>query len=376
VGAGGAKPRVAALGYYGFNNLGDEAVLAGIWPALGKVVGATEFLVLSNDPRATVQLHPGVSAANRWRWREVAAALKGTDLFVFGGGSLLQDATSARSIIWYALMALLARRRSRRVLWWAQGVGPLRTPMSRRLVRFIARQADAITVRDTASLALLKEIGVRRSIQEVADPAFVLDPVTEAATTAGANHAADAPILLALRSWKNDTALQSALAGGANDDSLLGRLVRDTGGAPLIKYPMHLPEDRRFVDDLLQGVGGMTARDGRSEHGGEAPAAVLGQFARARLVIAMRLHALIFAARCAVPFVAISYDPKVDALARAAGQDDALVPVQEISAARLENTIKSVLATRAERVARLEAFARTQNERAHLPAQIAAEWLR
>jgi polysaccharide pyruvyl transferase WcaK-like protein len=232
----------------------------------------------------------------------------------------------------------------------------------------IANQADAITVRDPASLALLKEIGVRRSIQEVADPAFALDP----GTTQDA--AAAAPILLALRSWKNNEALRGALAGD-DDDNLLARLVRDTG-APLLSFPMHLPNDRTFVYDLLRGASGVSARDGRPEHGGETPAATLGQFARARLVIAMRLHALIFAARCAVPFVAISYDPKVDALARAAGQDDALVPIQDVNAARLENTIKSVLATRAERVARLEVFARAQNERAHLPAQIAADWLR
>lgn len=352
-------PRVVVLGYYGFGNLGDEAVLAGIRQSLGDALGAAEICVLSNDPDATRRLHPGVRAVNRWRWRAVIPALRGADLFVLGGGSLLQDATSARSVLWYTLLALLARRLCRRVLWWGQGVGPLGAAASRRLVGLIARQADALTVRDAASADLLKAVGATGSIELVADPAFVLEPAR------GRDRGSDAT-LVALRSWgSGERALRTVFGGRAAWERLAAR-----AGSEIVAYPMHLPDDAAFLRGLEVDAPGV---DWQADN--EGPEEALARFAAARLAVAMRLHALIFAARGATPFVALSYDPKVDALARAAGQADALIPVDALTGEALENTIETVLATRTERAARLRSFAGEQAIRARRPAEIAAEWL-
>jgi polysaccharide pyruvyl transferase CsaB len=315
------------------------------------------MLVLSSDGAETQRLHPGVTTVDRWNWRAVASALRGTDLFVLGGGSLLQDATSVQSVVWYGLMALLARRRSRRMLWWGQGIGPLNAPISRRIVRWIARQADAVTVRDDDSAKLLKVIGVSGSIYTVADPAFALEPASSAATSSPR-------LLLALRPWRDD-AIGKALAGGSG-----GGIRGDRGGIEAL--PMHLPGDAAYMQSL-PSAGISTVHDWRVA--GWTPEQALGLVSRSEMVVAMRLHALIFAARTGVPFVALSYDPKVDALAVAAGHRDALLPVDGVTAPILAETIARVRDTAAVRRETLLAFGEAQGLRARIPAGIAHDLL-
>lgn len=337
--------KISALGYYGFSNLGDEAVLAGIRAALAteRRFDGAEFLVLSNDPAETVRLHAGVSATDRWAWSGAWDALSGTDLFILGGGSLLQDATSVKSVLWYFLMASLARKRAKKVLWWGQGIGPLASPTSRKLVKILASRADALTVRDEKSAQLLKEIGARGSMDVVADPAFALTPSQTSGDDRGGT-------VLAPRRWKD----------ASPDWSLPARAP-----LPLVRLPMHLPGDREALGGSAAGLYDWKER-------GASVTDVLGRIEAAELVVAMRLHALIFAARCATPFVAVSYDPKVDALAEAAGQTDALLPVSQLSRKSLADAVERVLDTASARRETLRGFAQTQSALALRPAKIAS----
>ncbi len=345
-GDGGTAVKIAALGYYGFSNLGDEAVLAGIRAALKseRLFDSSEFLVLSNDPAETRRLHPGAGATDRWSWRGAWDSLGSTDLFILGGGSLLQDATSARSVLWYFLMASLARKRSKKLLWWGQGIGPLSSPLSRKLTSILARRADVLTVRDEKSARLLKEIGARGSIEVVADPAFALEPT-----------ASNIPVgtILALRRWPG---------------AAFNWAIPSTAPKPRSWVPMHLPGDREIPGrgELLYDW----------KESGATISETLGRFAASELVIAMRLHALIFAARCGVPFVALSYDPKVDALARAAGQEDALLNVQTVTTENLKTMVERVMQTAPERRAQLRAFASERQSAARIPARLGAELFR
>jgi polysaccharide pyruvyl transferase WcaK-like protein len=228
------------------------------------------------------------------------------------------------------------------------------------LVKQIARQADAVTVRDENSAKLLKQIGVGGVITDVADPAFALEP----APPVGVALPNDA-VLLSLRHWKTDD-LSRALKRTEQDSPL--NLQTLWQGSP-IALPMHLPEDAAYMKNML----GWTAQYDWQASGATVEQ-TLGRFQGANLVVAMRLHALIFAARCGVPFVALSYDPKVNALAQAAGQADALLPVENITVSALQESLQRVRETRHDRQTHLQAWSEEQRKRALVPAQIAGQW--
>ena len=363
--------KIAILGYYGFDNLGDEAVLAGILQTLSQTLGTNHTVtILSHAPEKTLAmhrpLHPGIEAISRWQRGAVASALTGTDVFILGGGSLLQDATSVKSVLWYTLMALLARKKSKKLLWWGQGIGPLTSPLSRSLVKVIARQANAITVRDEKSQQLLKEIGVTGSnklpLEVVADPAFGLSVLPQEISRRQG-------VLFAPREWGRDQLGQVlALADGLPEMSDKSSRMQVTG------LPMHLPHDQEYLERLgfSNALGNLYGWEGHSI------AEVLEHVALSQMMVSVRLHSLIFAARVGVPFVALSYDPKVTALAAQSGQSDALLMLDTDEVTTLKNklgeTITRVRDTQIERSQFLLDFSYRQALLAARPGEIIKDW--
>lgn len=108
---------VGVAGYYGFRNAGDEAILEAIAREL-KARGH-QVVALSGDPRRTREEHD-LKAFHRLN----PLALLGADLWLLGGGGLLQDATSALSLTYYLSVLRLARLFKKRVVVFNQSLGP------------------------------------------------------------------------------------------------------------------------------------------------------------------------------------------------------------------------------------------------------------
>ena len=294
--------RVALSGYYGFGNLGDEALLRAIVGGLRRRVPDVDIVVASADPAATARLH-GVRAVHRMDPRAWWSLLGRCDLFLSGGGSLLQDVTGPWSIPYYAGLMLLARLRRVPVMVFAQGIGPIRNAWGRALVRWAVGAAAAVTVRDAGSRELLRELGVTRPIEVVADPVFCLDVedwVSLPARTA--THGRDTlEVGIALRQ-RGLSPEGCAHLAAALDELARRRPVHYTF------FAMQRPEDltaaravsarltaRHRVVDAALGLGDVATL-----------------IARCDLIVGMRLHALILAALLRRPLAGISYDPKVD----------------------------------------------------------------
>lgn len=344
--------RIAVSGYYGCGNAGDEAVLAGIREAFARRAGGrARLVVFSQDPAATLQMH-GLPAVERMSLAALRSALKETDLLLSGGGSLLQDTTSMRSLVYYLWVVRLAYAHRVPVMFYAQGMGPFRRPLSRALVRIVANRADYITVRDEPSLRLLNTLGVKRPpIEQTADPAFALSPAASDAVDAlfqAENLPKDEPMIgVALRPWGGSG--ESPLDSYAQ---LLLNLHRRTGQR-VVLLPMHSADDVVFSET----VASLTKEPAAFPvvRGVYPPAVLLGLVARMQAVVAMRLHTLIFAARSGVPPFALSYDPKVENLMRGLDLADSLEHWRGFDPTEVGERVATLLAQRTARVSALRA---------------------
>lgn len=346
--------RIAVSGYYGCGNVGDEAVLAGIKEAITAASGGTaELVVLSQNPDATRTLHQ-VDAAYRMDMKTVRGVLRQSDLLISGGGSLLQDTTSFRSLLYYLAVVRLGRMAGVPVMFYAQGMGPLRRRLSRLLVRLTANRVAYITVRDEPSAQLLAAIGVNRPpIEVTADPAFALSPAADsevdACWAANALPTDGRPLIgVALRRWAH---------GSAATPDVYAQLVNSMEerlGADVVMIPMQSPDDRTFSDEV-SAAAGHTFHAVRTDC---SPAMILGLVKRMSAVVAMRLHTLIFAARASVPMYALSYDPKVDNLMHLIESSDLLAPVSGFNTSEVCEKLAMLLAERPSRAAALSVQSR------------------
>ena len=109
-------------GYYGFNNIGDESILRTVIDNLREKLPDVDITVLSQSPAQTSEKY-GVKAARRMSLWDILRSVWRCDLLLSGGGSLLQDATSGRSILYYLFILRLAQLLHKQTFIYSQGIG-------------------------------------------------------------------------------------------------------------------------------------------------------------------------------------------------------------------------------------------------------------
>ncbi|MBP3966921.1 polysaccharide pyruvyl transferase CsaB [Paenibacillus lignilyticus] len=311
--------RVVISGYYGFRNSGDEAVLKSILFALDEE-GAKQGLrivpiVLSVDPAWTTSMY-GVEAVHRMRLGEIVRAIRGSDGLISGGGSLLQDATGAKTIPYYTGILKLAQLLGKPTFAYAQGIGPVNRRWMDRLIRGVMRRSAYVSVRDAESAALLGRMGVpRERIDVVPDPVMAL-PLPAAIVAGAGGVGADAaeaaagisplPVVgVSLRHWRKDGADLARVAAA------LGALARSRA-VRLRFLPFHTPSDAEASRWVMEQLGDLGASVAEIAEPGDDPQLMLLEVSRCDALLGMRLHALIYAANQSVPMLGLSYDPKID----------------------------------------------------------------
>ncbi len=283
-------------GYYGFGNLGDEALLSGLVDGLRQ--RGLEPVVLSADPSAT---RKALAVPAYHRYGGLPAALLGSQALVSGGGGLLQDKTSARSLRYYLGVIRLARVLGKRVVVYGQSVGPLSSEGRESVAR--ALRGAHVALRDAASVALAEELGL--SAELVGDPALLLGvpPFTPPPDV-------DRPVLLIPRAGHEG--LNDALTEAGR------RLLAE--GIPIAVLALHPSEDGPAASRLQHETGGQRLQ------AATVPDA-MHSIASARYVLSVRLHGLILACAAGVGFAGLVYDPKVEGFSREVGAPAFRAPV-------------------------------------------------
>ncbi|MBW4665572.1 MAG: polysaccharide pyruvyl transferase CsaB [Chroococcus sp. CMT-3BRIN-NPC107] len=280
-------------GYYGKGNGGDEALLATLLQMLPDNIMP---LVLSGNPEATIA-HYQVKACDRNSLPQVIQALRQSEVFIWGGGSLMQDATSAISPFYYSGLMTLAQVMGLKTIAWAQGIGPLNRPLTKFLAQKNFSNCNAVSVRDRASAALLTNWQVSCTLAP--DPVWALESVA-------VNRLWDLPaprVAVTLRSHPQLTPARLATFTRALAD------FQKATQTCILLVPFQPSQDLAIAQAIQPHLPGVSQIFSL-----EDPKALKGLFRGVEMAIGMRLHSLIMAASEGCRCFALSYDPKVSQL--------------------------------------------------------------
>ena len=321
--------KVMMCGYYGYKNLGDDCLLATILDSLYKMDIPVDVEVLSANPIST-NLEYGVRATNRFNIFKLWKSMKKSDLLIMGGGSILQDVTSTRSILYYIFIMKLANVLGLKFMLYANGLGPIRKEANRRKTANILEKASVITVREKDSYQYIRELGVEnQNVYITADPAFNLSKANDERISEilEKNGITKDYFVISVRQWDNNKEFTHKMV------SLCVKLKEIYNITPVFIIMQASHDDRitRSICSRISGAKILEVYEGTKD--------VIGVIGEAKFMIGMRLHAIIYAASGNVPFVAISYDPKVEAVSEALDMCEFVEKVEDFD---IERIIKNV----------------------------------
>ena len=279
--------KVVLSGYYGFANTGDEAILLAITREL-KRLGHTS-VVLSQTPSDTAQKY-GVESKGRMKPLELLGALWGADALLSGGGGLLQDKTSARTLTYYLSIIRTARFLGKKVAIFNQSIGPL-SSSGEKSVSSALKGINAI-VREKTSQAYLERLGIPTKLG--GDPALLLEAKK------------------VTRDWS--TVVLAPRGGQPGATAKLAELAKQlvSSGKRVIALSFQPGVDTNELE-AFKNIAGVTLEETAD------PDRALELIASAGAVVGVRLHAVILGAAAGTAFYGISYDPKVAAFCQDAG---------------------------------------------------------
>jgi len=331
-------PTIVISGWYGCGNVGDDALLDAIVAGFRARLGPDAiFKVLTEAPKTTAALYADdsrivpfphhsftrrkgqASLFLRGEIGQYLTTLRHADLFVLGGGGLIQDSNGVGNLFRYLDDCVIAEWLGTPSMIFGIGVSPLVTARGKWLTRTIGNRVSCITARDKDGAQVLIDAGIRADrVEATADPALLLEPATISAPEIEelAARMADEPHPLIVcprprttwsriddSSWST---LMDELAKFCDD-------ARSRFGTRVLFIPFML-DDCAVIDEIRRRM--RRAGETWSLERVPRPRDALRLIAGSRYVLGMRLHSLIFSASQSIPMISVNYAPKVGSFAR------------------------------------------------------------
>ena len=318
-------------GYYGFHNNGDDALLLAITEQIKKENPKARIAVLSQRPEETKKIYR-TDAVSRVNPFALVKVMKDTKVLLSGGGSLLQDETSSKSLWYYLAVIKLAKICGARVMQFANGFGPVKRKFNRALTsKVINKNVDMITLRDAKSEAAMREAGVTGDITVTADPAMLLDGIGER-ELCKLFEKEKIPtgdyMAVSVREWKkNPPDFEQNVARAL-------KAFAEKHSFNLVFVPMQYPHDVEISQRIAALIGERAYVPKKQLSIREA----IGVIGNSKLNVAMRLHSMIYSVSEGVKTVALRYDPKIDGFMEYVGLDG-VIDVEAVTKDGLEEVL-------------------------------------
>lgn len=292
-------------GYYGFRNSGDDALLKAIIQDLKKYKESPNIVVLSANPEETMEYYR-VKSINRLNLVSVLKHMRKADMLISGGGTLIQDRTSTKSLWYYLSIITMALRNNVKVMLYSNGIGPLVRSRNIKRTKNVLEKVNLITLRDEESYKTIRDMGITNPMVKVtADPALGLDLADknrgiEILSKEGVPQ--NSKILgVSIRRWQNlDANFEDEIAAVCD-------YAYEKYGYYTVFLPMQSSRDLAILQSVKRKMKNKSTLI-KARYSVEDVMSIMKCF---DICIGMRLHTLIYSAVNAVPLIGIVYDPKI-----------------------------------------------------------------
>lgn len=294
---------VLLCGYYGFCNMGDDVLLMRAIERARKKYPALPITALTAFPWHCHRKF-GLRCMPRGSLVCIFREIERAQVVVFGGGTLLQNATSRRSLWYYLFILRLAEKRGKRVELWGNGVEKIKGNFSRRATAKALSECAFLGLRDRESVREVYALMAKN--KKVPRNVFLEGDL--AACALPEHIARDKYMLSRLGLTERERFAVVALRGGEKRESLqeLYEFLKtlDVDGIRLVFVVMYPAEDLKETLKMCTRLGGSMAYPlGASD--------VQALMRRCTLVCGMRYHALVFAHAVGTPFIGFGEGEKI-----------------------------------------------------------------